>query len=121
MTSKRSPTSGPAQARSVDVSAILDGLVDLIAAKVVEKLGGDGGQWVDQSASPLGPRRHRKAVCERLASGRPGASKVGRKHLLSREALAEELAITGRKKSTPKQGDDLEERLRQELGLGGSR
>lgn len=103
------------------MSAILEGLVDLIAARVVAKLGGDGSAWVDQSVSPLGPRRHRKAVCERLASGRPGASRVGRKHLLSREALEEELAAKGSKRRTIEQGDDVEERLRRELGLEASR
>jgi hypothetical protein len=103
------------------VSAILDGLVDLIAERVVQKLGGDGSDWVDQSASPLGPRRHRRAVNDRLASGRPGASRIGRKCLLSREALEEELATKGRKKGTPDEGESVEARLRRELGLEGSR
>lgn len=121
MSSRNAQSSQARNGIPAELGSFLDGLVDLIAARVVERLGGDGSNWVDQSASPLGPRRHRKAVCERLASGRPGASRVGRKHLLSREALEEELATKGRKKSTPKQGDELEDRLRRELGLGGSR
>lgn len=47
--------------------------------------------WIDQSSSPLGPRRHCKVVRQRLAEGLPGAATAGRRHLLSTTALAEEL------------------------------
>jgi hypothetical protein len=49
---------------------------------------------VDQAASPLGPRRHCAAVRRRVAHSEPGASVVGRRHLLSVAALAEELNRT---------------------------
>ncbi len=71
----------------------LDGLADAIAERVVERLG--AGAHVDQSRSPLGSRRHHAAVRRRLARGLPGAAIVGRRHLLSSEALAEELARAG--------------------------
>jgi hypothetical protein len=50
----------------------------------------------------------------------PGAAKVGRKHLLSRDALAEELTALGKKAPKPKgETDELEAKLRAELGLDG--
>jgi hypothetical protein len=47
---------------------------------------------VDQQHSALGRRRHCAAVRRRRAEGADGAEIVGKKHLLSRAALAEELA-----------------------------
>jgi hypothetical protein len=47
---------------------------------------------IDQTASPLGNRRHCTAVQKLVAAGKPGASIVGRKHYLTPEALAAELA-----------------------------
>jgi hypothetical protein len=60
-------------------------------------------QWIDQAGSPLGPRRHHKAVKTRVAKGRPGAAIVGRRSLLSPEALQEELQslTTGARKQSP--------------------
>lgn len=43
--------------------------------------------------SPLGRRTHCRIVRERRAQGKGGAEIVGKKHLLSPEALAEELAL----------------------------
>ncbi len=101
-----------------NLDAFLDYLVERIATRVVEKLGGADSQWVDQSSSQLGSRRHRAAVNRRIAEGLPGATKVGRKHLLTREALAEELATVSKKRRATTETDvQLEARIRKDLGL----
>jgi len=50
--------------------------------------------WIDQEFSPLGSRRHIAAVRRRVARRKPGAELdaaiVGRRYLLSIDALAEE-------------------------------
>lgn len=50
--------------------------------------------WIDQEFSPLGQRRHVAAVRRRLAARREGAEVdavvVGRRYLLTVDALAEE-------------------------------
>ncbi len=53
---------------------------------------------IDQHASPLGNRRHCSAVQRLVAQGKPGASIVGRRHLLTPEALQLELSNTGPRK-----------------------
>lgn len=73
---------------------LLDDLVDRIAARVAERLRTVEPGMVDQGASPLGRRRHCAAVRRRLARGEAGAAVVGRRHLLSADALGEELART---------------------------
>lgn len=67
-------------------------LAERVAAKVVERLrGGADSEWVDQTTSPLGARRHCAIARRRLQRGESGASKLGRRWLLTREALAAEL------------------------------
>jgi hypothetical protein len=69
--------------------------------------------WVDQSASPLGSRRHIARVRARLAAGRDGAARVGRRHLLSPSALAEELSALSKVPArAPTLGDELRAELR---------
>lgn len=80
-------------------------------------------EWTDQGRSPLGRRRHVAAVRRRVAAGDAGAAMVGRRALLSANALAEELATLSRgprKVETETSGPDA---LRQRLGLveGGKR
>jgi hypothetical protein len=70
---------------------VLDELAQRIGAVVVERLRAGEPGMMDQSASPLGSRRHCAAVKRRIARGERGAALVGRKHLLSPEALSEEL------------------------------
>lgn len=80
---------------------ILDELAQRVAAVVVERLrGGDPGM-IDQSSSPMGRRRHCTAVKRRVARGEPGAAIVGRRHLLSPEALSEELGRVSGKPGAP--------------------
>jgi hypothetical protein len=80
-------------------------------------------QWIDQAGSPLGPRRHHTAVRRRLAKGLGGAAKVGRKSLLSPDALAEELSglTTGAPKAGATPPDDGPAALARSLGITGYR
>jgi hypothetical protein len=88
---------------------------ELARAVVLELRAGEAPGLVDQTRSPLGPRRHRSAVQRRLGRGEPGASLVGRRHLLTQEALAEELARATH--ATPKDKGVSVEALAAELGL----
>jgi hypothetical protein len=51
----------------------------------------DGGAgMIDQTESDLGPKRHCAVVRSRIKENEPGAIIIGRRHLLSPEAYAEE-------------------------------
>jgi hypothetical protein len=99
------------------VARALEIIADRVAERVVAQLrSGEAPGWIDQARSPLGPRRHRSAVQRRLGRGEPGASLVGRRHLLSPEAVNEELArITKTKRPTA--AAQSVEQLATELGL----
>lgn len=106
---------------SDELAAAIQTLAGAIAAAVVRELRAPGeDQWVAQNDSPLGSRRHNAAVRRRLASGEGGAAALGRRFLLSKEALAEELGrrpTQKRKSGAPSasKGDsfeDLKQRLR---------
>lgn len=73
------------------LDGILDELAERLAARVAERLRASEPNMVGQSGSPLGARRHCAAVKRRLARGEPGAAILGRRHLLTAEALGEEL------------------------------
>lgn len=96
--------------------AFWDQFADLVADKVLDRLRGGGHGWFDQSASPLGRRRHIAAVRARIASGAGGAAIIDRRHLLSREALSEELERRGTGNH-----DTDDDDLRRELRLVGGR
>lgn len=68
---------------------LLDEIADRLAARVAERLRAGEPGMIDQTRSPLG-RRHCAVVRQRLARGEGGASIIGRRHLLSPTALAEE-------------------------------
>jgi hypothetical protein len=70
---------------------LVDELAHRVAAIVLERLRRGDPDMVDQVRSPLGRRRHCAAVRRRLARGEAGAAVVGRAHMLSPEALSEEL------------------------------
>ncbi len=97
-----------------DIDAVCGAFADLIASLVVQKLQtGALAGYVDQAVSPLGPRRHRAAVLRRIAAGQPGAAKIGRRHLLSRDALEAELAAAADKApASPSVADELRRELR---------
>jgi hypothetical protein len=86
---------------------------DEIAAEV----GAERAEWIDQHRSPLGPRRHCRAVAARVADGSPNAAIIGRRQLLSQEALSEELARGAKPHSTKK--PSVADELRAELRLVG--
>ena len=71
--------------------------------------------WTSQEVSPLGRRRHVRAVRARVARGDADAAMVGRRALLSAAALAEELVALGSPKSAKPPG--VANDLRSELGL----
>jgi hypothetical protein len=71
--------------------------------------------WIDQRQSPLGPRRHCRAVQARLAAGSADAAIIGRRQLLSQTALTEELARSAAKPAAKKQS--VADELRRELHL----
>lgn len=93
---------------------LLDELANLIADAVVRRLREGDPTWVDQVRSPLGPRRHCAATKRRIEQGRPGATKIGRRYLLSPEALEEELARP-RKPVVDTSGEQAVRELRAEL------
>lgn len=84
--------------------------------------------WIAQADSPLGPRRHISAARRRLSAGLDGVSNVGRKWLLSPEALRDEMGRLDSRVESAKQDPELEadaelSELRRELALvrGGRR
>ncbi len=99
---------------ATELSSALDVVIDTIVNRVVQRLAaGQHADWVDQGGSPLGPRRHRAAVLRRIAAGQPGATKIGRRHLLSRDALEAELAAAADKAPvSPSVADELRRELR---------
>lgn len=76
-----------------DLTPLLEVFADMVAARVVERLRATDTDTVPQERSPLGRRRHCAAVRRRVAAGQHGAFVVGRRHLLTQEALQEELAM----------------------------
>lgn len=84
----------------LDPLALFEPLLERLAEKFVAKmLVATSARMVAQAGSPLGTRAHRAAVKRRLANGEGGAgiSPDGRRHLLTHEALQEELGIKRRK------------------------
>jgi hypothetical protein len=104
----------------------LDQLLDELADRLYERLEtrrrAGARDMVDQDDSPLGPRRHCRAVARRLASGEPGALKLGRRQLLTRQALAEELERLAKRRAAKtaaaaSEQDPVQERLERRLRL----
>jgi hypothetical protein len=74
--------------------------------------------WTDQSSSPLGRRRHVARVRARIAAGQGGAAQIGRRYVLSQEALDEELTLLSGPKKV-EQSESGPDALRRRLGLVG--
>ena len=111
---------------SDELATAVQTLAQTIAAAVVRELRQPGDdQWIGQADSPLGSRRHNAAVRRRLAAGEGGAARIGRRHLLSRRALAEELGrrpTQKRKSAAPsaRKVESFEERLTRRLRAVGA-
>src|SRR5690349_1127528 len=86
------------------------------AERIASEQSAEQKDWIDQASSPLGRRRHCAAVRRRIASGKGDAAQVGRRFLLSAQALSEELAALskGKVRVLPTTGPDA---LRHKLGL----
>ncbi len=72
--------------------------------------------WIDQTRSMLGRRRHCAAVRRRVAAAHPDAAIVGRRYLLSITAHGEELRLVGSRLRLVKT-ETTAERLRRRLGI----
>lgn len=105
---------------SPDVEAAIGVIAEAIAERVAARLlAGERPGWIDQAASPLGRRRHCAAVRRRVAAGEPGAAILGRRHVLTAEALGEEMRV-GKPKAKPTGTQDVRAELERELRLVGS-
>lgn len=101
----------------VALDALARVLAPAIAREVVAQLrAGEAPGMLDQSASPLGRRRHIAAARRRVAAGEAGAAIVGRRHLLTREAVEAELADASAKPRKGAPADELAP-LRERYGL----
>jgi hypothetical protein len=101
------------------IEAVVRVLAIQIARAVVAELrSGDAPGMIDQSASPLGRRRHIAAVRRRVAAGEPGAAIVGRRYLLASVQVDAELAAASKRtpKAKPEPVDELAE-MRARYGL----
>lgn len=79
------------------------------------------GSYIDQSKSPLGPRKHCAAVRRRANEGDERAIISGRRHLLSPDALREELKAESSASLTlphPADYDDFYRDLMNKVGAG---
>lgn len=95
-----------------ELDGLLDTLAERVAQLVVDKLSaGNFAGYVDQAASPLGRRRHIRAV----RSGELRGVQVGRRYLARREDLESYVAnvAAAPKKTKP----DRRAQLLDELGL----
>lgn len=101
----------------------LEGALALLAREIAREVvaalrAGEAPGMVDQSASPLGRRRHIAAVRRRVGAEEGGAAIVGRRHLLSREALEAELAAVAKRPRKAKTAPvDVLAELRTRYGL----
>jgi hypothetical protein len=99
------------------LEAAIDAIADRVAAVVVQRLRGDTRDgWIDQRRSPLGARRHCAVARARMDRGEVGAAKVGRRYLLSQEALNEALA-SGNRRTVAAATDSIANELRREIAL----
>ena len=98
--------------------ALLEVLAERVAVRVVERLRAGEVGMIDQTRSPLGRRRHIAAVRRLVAAGKAGAAVVGRRYLLSREALDAEVArLSKRPRKAHADDSDKLAALRERFGF----
>lgn len=84
--------------RLLAIEPLLDEIADRVAARILKAQ----SRMISQSASELGPRKHREAVKRRIDQGLDGAVIRGRRFLLTPEALREELMRPCKERSRAK-------------------
>jgi hypothetical protein len=104
-----------AEVTPADLARILRAAADE-ADRIAAEHRAERRDWIDQVMSPLGRRRHVAAVRRRVGAGAAGAALVGRRALLSSEALAEELAALSTRKR-PARPETGAQRMLRRLGL----
>lgn len=92
------------------IELLADAVADRVAAKIRDAAG-DG--WIDQHSSPLGARKHCALVRSLVASGDHRAARIGRRALLTRDALAEAMVTTSN--AAPRRTSPLRESVEQRL------
>jgi hypothetical protein len=73
-----------------------------VAKELAKELRAANDEWVSQINSPLGPRVHCSMVRRRVARGLPDAVIDGKRFLMTREALVEEMRARGMKRPLAK-------------------
>jgi hypothetical protein len=114
-TSKRLTGAGVTGQLVVITPEELEAIIARAVRRALTAAADDG--MVSQASSPLGSRRHCNAVKSRLEAGKAGAARIGRRYLLTRDALEEELAAAGASKPTAARAEDPGDKLRRQLGL----
>jgi hypothetical protein len=77
------------------LDAVLRRFAEILGPEIAKALRGVSDEWIPQDGSPLGNRRHCTAVRRRVAKGDLGAVVDGKRFLLSRGALQEEMRALG--------------------------
>lgn len=97
---------------SDELAGALEVFARLIAREVVKLLRADQWTMIDQAHSPLGRRTHIAAVRRLVAAGSASAAIVGRRFLLSPEAIEAELStISKRTKVRAPSATEVQEQL----------
>lgn len=91
---------------------LADRLVDRIVAGVVQRLQGVGNGFIDQTTSPLGPRRHIEAI----RSGKLPGAIIGRQYI-ARAADVDAFVRTSSVDVSPDETTNELDALAHELGF----
>jgi hypothetical protein len=91
---------------------LVDRVADRVADRLFQKLQGTGSDYVDQSTSPLGPRRHIAAI----RSGKLQGAQVGRQYI-ARASDVDGFIRNSPTECIPDEPADEVDRLASELGL----
>lgn len=86
-----------------DAAELLRALARLVAREVVSMLSEGEEGWIDQHASPLGNRRHVKAI----RTGKLPGRQLGRRWVARRADVDAYLADTPKPERAPKTADEL--------------
>ena len=89
---------------------------EIAKAVVAELRAGDAPGMLDQSASPLGRRRHIALARELIAANSSEAARIGRRYLVTRTAVEARAAELSKRETCKPTPDDLAP-LRAKFGL----